>query len=326
MVRNIRRLLRKYTENHPYLHSLLWWYRDLRIDNSPLRNANDPVLVFRHDLSGVSTLVQSNTPEHGAPLPDCIAIQPARYHFRGGNYDCITPGVYRFIAPQHCNQQHVVLDKKDPVLSALLLSFLSIRGNHDDRRIIKDLEKIAVNRFLVLTCGQNCLLCQMILQTNGINSRIVYSHTYEASNSYNNGHVLLEVYSPQKQKYVLVDLDKKCSFYQNKNPLSLFEYSQAIYKKEFVNIKFHSPVSMLDLSSFMEKTTLFHYGFIEYKNYSSENALRQYLSRICEIPLIVNSGNIFACAWDEKVKAQLRKKNSAWQILDPGKFQQKFYF
>lgn len=322
---NIRRLLRKYIENHPYLHSLLWRYRDLRIDNSPLRNANDPVLVYRQDLSGVTALVQKNNGEHSAPLPKGIVMQPGRYHFCGGCYDCLIPGVYRFISPQHRNQQHVVLDVKDPVLSAILLSFLSVRGNNDDRKLNKELEQIAANRFLSLTCGQNCLFCQMILQNYGIKSRIVYSHTNDELNSYNNGHVLLEVYSLQYEKYILVDIDKKCTFIQNMNLLSLYEYGLAIHNKHSVDINFHSPVAMIDLSSFVEKSTVFNYCFIEYSFYSSEASLRECLSRICQIPIMMEHGKIFACAWDQEIEKKLSKINPAWAILDESDFQKRFY-
>lgn len=325
MITKVKRLLRNWIEQRPYLYPLLRWYLDLRVDHSPLRNANDPVLVYRHDLSGVSALVQNNTGEQGASLPKSIVIQAGRYHFAGSNYDCFTPGVYRFISPQHGNQQHVVLDTKDPVLSTLLLSFLSVRGNLDDRRLNKELEQIAVNRFLSLTCGQNCLLCQMILQRYGIKSRIVYSHTYDELNSYNNGHVLLEVYSLLHQKYVLVDLDKKCSFFLNEKPLSLFEYSQALYDKDSVDIEFHSSVSMVDLSGFVERSTLFNYSFIEYGFYSSETALRECLSRICQVPMMMDHDTTFVCAWDEEVESKLRKIKPAWQILGASEFKKRFY-
>jgi hypothetical protein len=325
MIRKIKRLAKKWIEQYPFLYPLVRWYFELKIDHLPLQNSNDPVLVYGHDLSGITPLVQNNTREYCATLPDSIVMQPGKYRFGGGIYHCLTPAVYRFISPQYINQQHVVLDSKDPVLSALLLSFLSVRGNRDDRRLIKDLEQTAVSRFLLLTCGRNSQLCQTILQKNGITSRVVYTHTHDEVNSYNNGHVLLEVYSPRQQKYVLVDLDKKCSFFLNKKPLSLFEYSQALYDKDFVDIEFHSPVSMVDLSVFVERPTDFHYGFIEYNVYSSGTALREYLSRICQVPMMIDDDTTYACAWDDDVAAKLRKINSNWKIVGASEFQQRFY-
>lgn len=325
MITKAKRLLKNWIEQTPHLHSLLWWYRDLKVDHSSLRNANDPVLVFRQDLSGVSALAQKNNGEHGTPLPRSIVIQPGRYNFCGVNYDCLTPGVYRFISPQHRNQQHVILDIKDPMSSAILLSFLSVRGNFDNRKLTKELEQISVNRFLSLTCGQNCLFCQIILQDNGIKSRIVHSHTHDALNSYNNGHTLIEVFSPQYERYILVDIDKKCTFIQNKNPISLYEYGLAIYNDHSVDIKFHSPVTMVDLSSFVEKSTAFNYCFTEYSFYSSKAALRECLSRICQVPMMSENGTTFACAWDQEIERKLSKINPAWVILDESDFQKRFY-
>lgn len=326
MINKVKLLLKKWIdENHPYLHSLLWWYRDLRIGNSSLRNANDPALVYRQDLSGVTALVQKNNGENSAPMPKGIVMRPGRYHFCGGSFDCLTPGVYRFISPQHQNQQHVVLDIEDPVLSAILLSFLSVRGNFDYRKQIKELERAASKRFLSLTCGQNCLLCQKILQMYGIKSRIVYSHTYDIVNTYNNGHVLLEVYSPRFEKYILVDVDKKCTYNQNKVPLSLYEYGRALYYNHTVDIDFHSTVTMVDLSSFVEKSTNFNYSFIEYSIYSSKAALRECLSRICQVPMMTENDTTFACAFDQEIERKLSKINSAWVMLDESDFQKRFY-
>lgn len=325
MIAKVKRLLKKWIEKNPQLNSLLWWYRDIRPDHPLIRNANDPVLVYRQDLSGVTALARKNNGEHSAPLPKGIVMQPGRYHFCGGCYDCLTPAVYRFISPQHLNQQHVVLDIKNPVLSAILLSFLSVRGNNDGRKLNKELEQIAANRFLSLTCGQNCLFCQMILQRYGINSRIVYSHTYDEQNTYNNGHALLEVYSPQYKKYVLIDIDKKCTFIQNMNLLSLYEYGRALYYNHAVDIDFHSAVTMIDLSSFVEKSTNFNYCFIEYSFYSSEPALRECLSRICQVPMMSENGTTFACAWDQEIEKKLSKINPAWEILDESDFQKRFY-
>lgn len=325
MIIKVKRLLKKWIDKNPYLNSLLWWYRDLRPDHPLIRNTNDPVLVYRQNLSGISTLVQINIREQYEPLPNSIMIHPGRYHFSGGNYECFIPGVYRFISPQHRNKQHVVLDIKDPVLSAILLSFLSVRGNNDNRKLNKELEQIAANRFLSLTCGQNCLFCQIILQNYGIKSRIVYSHTHDELNSYNNGHVLLEVYSLQYEKYILVDIDKKCTFIQNDNPLSLYEYGLAIYNKQAVNIDFHSSVTMVDLSSFVEKSTLFNYCFIEYGFYSSQESLIKCLSRICQVPIMNEHGKIYACAWDQEIEIKLSKINPAWAILDESDFRKRFY-
>jgi len=325
IIRATKIIVRKWIYETQALYAFYRWLRIFIKNDSTFQHASDTLLVYRQDLEGLHSLNTVECESQGDLLPDSLVMQAGRYFFIRKTYDCIKPGVYRFVDPQHHNRQHVVMQKDNPIASAIFISFLIVRGNKDSWKLTKSLEQVARYRFLSVTCQQNCLLCHEILQRYGFQSRLVYSHTYEEVNSYNNAHVLLEVYSPQHKKFVVVDADKKCVFYNGTTPLSLFEYSQALFKNEPIQTRFHSPVSLVDWCSFMEKSTRFHYGFIEHAVYSSESGLLSCNSRICQVPMMIVNRITTVCAWDAEVEQKLRKINSLWQICDPDDFQRQFY-
>lgn len=290
----------------------------------PIQSAADTLVVTHEDYSGVRFL-SSNEGLSCQDLHWQLVIIAGNYLFQNKLYNCTEPGIYRFVDPQHTTRQHIVLDRRNPVHSAQLLSLISIRGNQDDCWLPKMLERRAVRRFLLLTCGQNALFCHSIMCREGFKSRIVYSHTKDKLNSYNNGHVLLEVFSPLYQKFVVVDVDKKCCYFRNEIPLSLYELSKAIVSNDQIKYDFYSPLTAVDLSNFKERSTDFNYGFIEYSFYSSFENLQIVISRICQIPMMMADGVMFACAWNILVESRLKEINSSWQCLTPTDFYARFY-
>ncbi len=290
-----------------------------------LKKANDPYIVYYYNLKKVKNLSIIDDEINDDTLPSFLIMEPNKYYFAGKKYDCSKPGLYRFINPQHQSFQRIVFAKDNPILNALFLSFLSIRGNGDDSKGLKSLEKKAKINFISVTCSQNASFCNEILKRNSINSRKVFSQTIDVANSYNNGHVLIEVFSNKHNKYVVIDLDKKIMFKIGSNPLSLYEYSHALFYKKKVEIKQFSPIPMVDWMGFKEKATNFNYGFIEFEINSSQKQIEKCLSRICQIPLMEKEGKMHACAWNIKLEKKLKDLNPNWEIYNPFEFEKNFY-
>ncbi len=290
-----------------------------------VQGSNDPDFAVQQSLDCTHILNPISRKIKNIPLPNDLIINPDNYKFGQKIYKCKSPGVYRFISPQKINQQHIVLDKKDGIKSALLLSYLSIRGNKDNWSLIQSLEKKAIYRFLSITCSLNTTFCDHLLKKNNFKSRRVFATTFEKRNSFNNGHVLLEVFSDKLRKYVCIDVDKKAIFFDQSKPLSLFEYSKALHEKKKITIKFFSPFFLCDWNNFIETKTSFHYGFIEHLANSSSDQIERALARICQIPYMQNQKTITACAWNLKVKRHLQKNNPEWEILSPDDYMLRYY-
>ena len=303
---------------------MVYWFRYWKSGRSVIENANDAPVVFVQRMEGVTTLNPSRNGVRSDELPRQLVVQKGFYCFGNAVYDCTISGVYRFVDPQKTNCQHIVLDE-DPIGNALLVSFLCLRGNRDSDYMQQQLEKFSVNRFLSLTCGPACIFAESLLNAQGYRSRVVYSHTIGELNSYNNGHVLLEVFSTSLCQYVAVDMDKKCLFRVNGKLSSLYEYSKALFEDEEIAIDFFSQTTTIDYMGFVERASNFSYDFIEHAVYSEKAGLTDYLARICQVPMMMDDDKTFVCAWDEVNESRLREINSDWQILDRQNFFDMFY-
>lgn len=268
-------------------------------------------------------VIKKSTSHTSKPLPSTLFISKDFYSFSGLNYNCHEPGLYRFIYPEKINRQHVVLDHINYPLTALFLSHLSIRGNADDNLTISTLEHEVTNRFLCLTCGPNCKFVYKLLRDIEIKSRIVHSHTIQNLNSYNNGHTLIEVFCETKNKYIVIDIDKKLIFSnKSKNLLSLFELCELIYKNEDFSLISIFDMSLVDWQGFKSASSGFSYSFIEqYLNYDLKSTYR----RICQFPLVFSNKRFYACAWDKKFHEIIKSINSSYSIVDSSSFYKMFY-
>ncbi len=328
MIKPLKSYLKNFIKKY---RPLEWLFKKIQIifsstsDKNEIVNADDPSIVFRQNLDDTIIIENNINVKNHISLPEKLIINAGSYEFFGKTYDCFKPGVYRFIKPQRLNCQRIVLNSENPILNAILISFISIRGNKDDWYDLNNLAIEAKSRFLQITCGKSCFLANKLLEESGFRSRIVYSHTYETLNSYNSGHVLLEVFSEEYNKYILVDLDKKCIFLKNDMPLTLFEVSQNLFKSEVIKVKFFTNVTHLDLVSFVEKKTNFHYSFIEYLHYSSQKQIYTCISRICQIPMIFDNGKFVVCAWDDEIKTKLELINQDFIIISNKDFLSRYY-
>jgi hypothetical protein len=291
------------------------------------RSPSDSVVIYRIDSHGLANFDQVCL-QHSADirdLPETLILDSGKYCFRGVVCSCCKPGLYRFSAPGIKNQQSIVLEQSDPVASALYLSMLSIRGNRDEKYITKHLRRYASQRLVSLTCGPNARFVHEIMLEHGFRSRVVYSHTLEELNSYNDGHALLEVYKAVENKYVVIDVDKKLYFSFQDAQLSLFELCSLIYQGKKISLHKIFDISAVDWGGFKGSVTGFDYAFIEQGFYFNNESTISCLSRICQVPMMFDDDRWYVCAWDDVAGERLREINAEWNLLSSSDFLQKFY-
>jgi hypothetical protein len=309
---------------------LIWDFRFLIIKllgkNRVNNHDGDSIVVSHQYLEAVNILSRQAQDAGALEIPEVIIIKPGKYRFCGSIYECILPGIYRFSYPQKLNRQHIVISPNNSIETAIFASLLSVRGNKDNFYPIEYLLNTSWKRFLSVTCTTNSMVCQSILEASGFRSRLVYSHTMENLNSFNNAHSLIEVWSDSHQKYVLVDVDRKCLFTdQDGLLLSLFEFSKANYNEEKTSIESYSAVTMVDLAGFIESSTKYDYAFIEYLINSSPVILDKYISRICEIPYFKINDTFIACAWDSIIEKRVIQMFPKWKCMNADEFHDVFY-
>ena len=257
-------------------------------------------------------------------LKKSLIINSGFYAFNGKPYDCTKPGIYRFSQPQKENFQRVVFEKGNVFANIKMLSLLSIRGNCDNRKSIAEKKRIVAERYLRVTCTYNCLFVKNVLSVHGVSTRMVQGHTLDPMNSYDNGHSLLEFFSDELGKFIVVDVDKKGYFVKDGKILDLFELSHSLHLKENFEFISFTNLPMVDFR-FVDKSTSYDYSFIETLNYSSNDGILNTIKRNCQFPVFTENGKIYCCLWHNEQADRLSQIDSSWIHLSPEDFYQKFY-
>lgn len=287
---------------------------------------DDPAMVYRLTEGQIHFLQGEESDEGVSSLPKKLIIDPGPYLFDGKRYDCDIPGLYRFTKPQQQNEQRVIIFSNDGFRTALLLSQLFIRGTKDDYRTVEGMEKEACTRLLVNTCGPASLFVHRVLEGAGLKSRVVYSHTDQKLNSYNNGHAMVEVFDKEKRRYQLIDVDRKLYFHHGrKGVLNLFELCQNLNAGEKVEFKRFDESSLVDWAGFTDPQSGFNYQMVEYGFSYNEDTLLNLYRRIAAIPVLYENGLIYATTWDPSPEVERPGKDKEWIWISAEEFWQKFY-
>lgn len=259
-------------------------------------------------------------------LPDALVIHSGCYEVFDHVYDCRSAGVYRFFCAAQYNVQRVVLSEVDPVTSALLLACIACRGNKDDTLSPTKAEKKAKRSLLAMTCGPLATLIHALLEKQGLRARVVNAHTLQNLNGYNDGHALLEVWLPVEKRYVVVDVDKKSIFTdESGKPMNLFELANRVDSEGHFTIRRFPTPSTVDWSGFIDDITYFNYQFYEAWVYGSEKGFEEMVRRTCQVPVFVDNGTPYACAWSQETANKLRAIGESWTLLTPQQFADRFY-
>jgi len=290
-----------------------------KILEPPTVESNIPIVY--HALNEDIKFINATSSDSGLQLPDKLIISKGVYNFFKKDYTLKEEGLYRFIYPGHINQQRIVYENDlNSLLSAIC--WVSSHGNSDDKKNFLEIYNKALSSKVFLTCGPIIEWIIEILKNYSIKCRIVSSLTLEEWNSYDNGHVMIEIYNDDMKKWVVYDLDNNCFFESNKKPLSFIEFFYCVKNKNY-KINYLSPQSNMAISKFVDDNTNFDYNFILETKLSTEKLRRIWYKRIIQVPLITD-GN-FNYFFDLKNKNKIESYSSYYKFLTQENFMHRFY-
>ncbi|MCX7705228.1 MAG: hypothetical protein N2115_03080 [bacterium] len=146
-----------------------------------------------------------------------IVKGPLKVEFKNNIYNINREGLYRFTTITKGVRNLIMIENKNslmPILKAL--SKIQVHGNRDICYSLEERKNLVLSRYWIsLTCGDISVLAKEILKDAGFTSRLLSALTTDDWNTYNNGHMLLEVFFPLIKRWVLVDIDMGYVFLQD---------------------------------------------------------------------------------------------------------------
>lgn len=259
--------------------------------------------------------------EDGNELPDDLVIPKDKYIFSGNTYNLDKEGVYRFVNPGKYNIQRIVFEKD---LNALLSSIAWIysHGNNDDEKEYSEILQKAKNEKIFATCGTISNWSVQFLKEFGVKARIVAVLTLDDWNSYDNGHILVEVYREELKKWILYDVDNDAFFSSNGIPLSLLEFVKKVREDDY-DIEFIARKNDIDISNFVDRENSYDYGFLIEARFLNEQTRRKWYKRVFQVPMIVDEGKSYF--FDNTNKDKILSYSSFYEFLDKKEFLDRFY-
>ena len=254
-------------------------------------------------------------------LPNSLIIKKGNYQFSNENYELVDEGLYRFVFPTKINQQRIVFEENiDVLLSSICWIFT--HGNSDDGKSHIEIEKKALQSKIFATCGPLVSWANDFLQKLNINTRIVSTLTVDPWNSYDNGHILIEIFRKNLNKWVVYDLDNSCYFVNNEIPLSLLEFVEKITSDEYEIKKLSNKIS-IDISNFKDKKNNYDYAFAIEGRLANEKQLRKWYKHVIQVPLILDKKFSHFC--DEINKDKIQNYSKYNKHMNKNDFMKKFY-
>ncbi len=164
--------------------------------------------VFRDSLEGIREIAGS---DGCAPRLDelpLVVSEPRTVEFKGRAYPLDKDGLYRFVELTR-SVRNLIVARQDGLLPVLQgLAGLQVHGNRDNHRTVPDLrDALPTCSYICITCGPMAALAAAVLHELGFATRPVNTLPAADWNTYDNGHVLFEVFGPRVGKWILADVD-----------------------------------------------------------------------------------------------------------------------
>lgn len=257
----------------------------------------------------------------GRSLPRTLVIPPGIYRVHGRNYRLRDEGLYRFLFPGKSNYQRIVY-RRD--VRALLsgLSWISTHGSLDNLKPHSELRRLALTQKLIVTCGKIAEFGRQMLERVGIRARLARTKTLQTLNTYDTGHVLLEVHLDGK--WTLVDLDCNRMFRRNGKRLSLLECTEAVAVNDF-QLELLSAATATSIGGFTEDG--YDYGMFMETTLGTEAWIRHWYRRILMVPIFRADGLVYVLAdgSERRRKIEQAYPEMKSRFLSRREFVQKFY-
>jgi len=213
--------------------------------------------VVAHPILHVNTTVSKTLPKDDLLFSKRLIFPKGIYTFHGIRYDLTQEGLHRILdVANHDSLQLIIYENDVPtLLSAFAWSVK--HGNKDDRKPFKSLVKLQRQGNLSMTCGPVSNYIHTHLRRLGIASRLIHFNRSRHFNSYDNGHILLEV--KIDGKWVLTDIDNNMLFLDAKqgflNAYDIATRPDAI--KQRIALSADGP----DTMHFTDRSGKVNYGF-----------------------------------------------------------------
>ena len=283
------------------------------------QDENAPVVYYLNRTS-VEKL-ESHTSTNAAELPEHLVLPPGVYTFAGKSYALQKEGLYRLAVPTKVNVQRIVHHHDtDALLSAL--SWIVTHGNADNKKSNDELSVKALDSKLSLTCGKVSQWAAYILGAVNITSRLVAGVTSDDWNTYDNGHVLLEVWRAEWKKWVVYDVDNNSYFTRPESevPLSLLEFCVHVPNAEYT-IHHISADTRMDIAGFTSPDG-YDYNFIFE---AAVVNIKEWYQRVMQVPLIYDETEEKYLFAQEKAKDWLEQAVPTYKYIEMEQFMEKFY-
>jgi len=265
--------------------------------------------------------IPASKKEKSQILPNSLIIEKGNYQFGNENYELVDEGLYRFIFPTKINQQRIVFkDNIDALLSSICWIFT--HGNSDDKKSHIEIQQKALQSKIFATCGPFVSWANDFLQKLNLNTRIVSTLTVDLWNSYDNGHILIEIFRKNLNKWVVYDLDNSCYFMNNGTPLSVLEFVDRIKSNDYEIKKLSNKIST-DISNFKDEENEYDYAFAIEGRLANEVQLRKWYKHVIQVPLILDKK--FSYFYDSQNKDRIEKYSIYNKYMNKNDFLKKFY-
>lgn len=288
--------------------------------SEPYSERDNKPIVFHLTSNGICRVSQSSGFVK-KDIPNQLIIKPDIYDFLGDSYSLNSDGLYRFILPGKVNAQRIVYKNDlDALLSAI--SWIATHGNSDDKKSNIELSDKALHSKLFITCGNISKWAHHLLTDLNIKSRLVAGKTTDDWNTYNNGHVLIEVWRENWGKWILYDLDNNSYFISSigDEPLSIVEFSQSVATNNYEIISLSSDIR-LDVSNFISSDG-YDYSFISEE---CDVNIRDWYRRVMQVPFIFDESEKKYFFMDQNIKDRIESYSASYQYINKRDFFSRFY-
>ena len=282
--------------------------------------SNNKSLVHYALFDKIQEISESQS-KKGKNLPAQLIISKGKYMFSNKIYDLDKEGLYRFIHPGVTNEQRIVFENNlDSLLSSI--AWIHSHGNKDDKKNYTDVLKKARNSKIFATCGSVSEWTVRFLKERGFRVRVVAVLTLDDWNSYDNGHILIEVFKEELKKWVVYDIDNDAYFTKDGNPLSLIEFTKQVRDDKY-DINFIAKKNDIDTSNFFDKENNYDYSFLIEARFLDQDTRRKWYKRVFQVPMIVDDK--YSYFFDKENKTKIMTYSSFYRFLDENEFLSRFY-
>ena len=289
----------------------LYTYVGSKIHTLKLQKSNivsKPILHINHSKS-------SYIPKNDLLNSSKLILTKGKYTFHGISYNFQTEGLHRILDIANRDSLQIIVYDNDVLKLLSSFSWMVKHGNKDESKSFSKLQKTMRQNNLSMTCGPVSNYVHKYLIKLGIKSRLIHFFRNKNFNSYDNGHILLEVQI--EKQWVLVDIDNNVIFIGKERGF-LSAYDIATQKDAFKKqLKLSSDVG--GVLNFKSKDNLLNFSF-----YMENFTLNQWYEPIMKVLFIYDKGTLPLCTDDMDWEA-ISKYYKYTQCLDKKTFYKQNY-